>query len=85
MIIMIRTCAQTVRSRGIIDKNIIKTIRDQEMDRKDFLKYSGLVLLGLVGLKTVASLLNQPDNYKLTANQSSEQATRGFGSGKYGA
>jgi hypothetical protein len=67
----------------VINKNILQTIGDKEMDRKDFLKYSGLVLLGLVGLKTVASLLNQPEN-KLTVIESSKNVGRGFGSGKYG-
>lgn len=66
------------------NKNIIQTIRNQEMDRKDFLKYSGLVLLGLVGLKTVASLLNQSDSPKLINTESTKQATHGFGGGKYG-
>jgi hypothetical protein len=68
----------------VINKDILQTIRDQEMDRKDFLKYSGLVLLGLVGLKTIASLLNQ-DSQKFITNDSIKQANRGFGSGKYGA
>ena len=54
------------------------------MDRKDFLKYSGLVLLSLVGLKTVVNLLNQSDKHKLTVLEPKNEATHGFGSGKYG-
>jgi hypothetical protein len=68
----------------VVNKNILQTISDQEMDRKDFLKYSGLLLLGLVGLKTVASFLSQPDN-KLTVIEPPKEVSRGFGSGKYGA
>lgn len=60
-------------------KNIIQTIGDKEMDRKEFLKYSGLFLLSVVGLKTIVNLLSQPD-YEIK-----EQTARGFGSGKYGA
>lgn len=69
----------------MINKNILQTIRDQEMDRKEFLQYSGLVLLGLVGLKTVVSLLAKTDDQKLTVVEPPKEAVRGFGSGKYGA
>jgi len=55
------------------------------MDRKEFLQYSGLLLLGLVGLKTIASLLTKIDEPKLTGAEQHNQASRGFGSGKYGA
>lgn len=63
-------------------KNIIQTIRDKEMDRKDFLKYSGLVVLGLAGFKTITNLLLQPE--VKSPIETREQAGRGFGSGKYG-
>lgn len=53
------------------------------MDRKTFLKYGGYALLSLIGLKTVVSLLTQPDN-KLAISEPKKEATRGFGSGKYG-
>jgi len=68
----------------VIDKDIIKTISDKEMDRKDFLKYSGLALLSVVGLKSVAALLTQSEANKI-ASQAKNQLSRGFGSGKYGA
>ncbi|MBC7868642.1 hypothetical protein H7X69_00475 [Candidatus Saccharibacteria bacterium] len=73
------------RNESVINKNILQTIRDQEMDRKEFLQYSGLVLLGLVGLKTIISLLAKTDDQKLGVVESRSQVTRGFGSGKYGA
>ena len=72
------------RSRAVIKKNIIQTIRDKEMDRKDFLKYSGLVVLGFAGFKTIIDLLSLPDNRKVTVIESKKEASRGFGSGKYG-
>jgi hypothetical protein len=65
-------------------KNIIQTIKDKEMDRKDFLKYSGVALLGVIGLRGIASLLAIPDVQKPSSTaQKSERS--GFGSGKYGA
>jgi hypothetical protein len=63
-----------------VKKNIIQTIRNKEMDRKDFLKYSGLAVISVVGLKSVATMLMQHDDKQV----SHKQATRGFGSGKYG-
>ena len=53
------------------------------MDRKDFLKYSGIVLAGVVGLKGILSLVSQADKQPVTLQP--EQVSRGFGSGKYGA
>ena len=64
-------------------KNIIQTIKDKEMDRKDFLKYSGVALLGIIGLRGIVALLTVPDNQPLNNSQKNEG--RGFGSGKYGA
>lgn len=69
----------------MINKNILQTIRDKEMDRKEFLQYSGLVLLGLVGLKAVVSLLLKTDDHQLTVAESPKEAVHGFGSGRYGA
>lgn len=53
------------------------------MDRKDFLKYSGLILAGVVGLKGILSLVSQDDTPPV--NLQAQQSSRGFGSGKYGA
>ena len=69
----------------MIDKNIIQAIKDKEMDRKDFLKFSGLVVLSLVGVSKVVSLLTKPDSPKLAAAKPSKKATRGYGGGGYGS
>ena len=66
----------------MINKNILQNIRDKEMDRKDFLKYSGVVLLGIVGLKGLLTLL-APAEQPVVSTTS--QQGRGFGAGKYGA
>lgn len=65
----------------MINNKIVESIKSKEMDRKDFLKYSGLALLSVIGLKTVVNLLSTPEGRKKLADQSS----RGFGGGKYGA
>jgi hypothetical protein len=67
----------------VAQKNILKAIGDKEMDRKDFLKYSGVVLLSVVGLRGVVSLLSQVD--KPVATTTTPEKPRGFGSGRYGA
>ncbi len=57
------------------------------MDRKDFLKYSGLALAAVVGLKTVVSIFTEPDaiiNKETTIVEKIETSTRGFGGGRYG-
>ena len=69
----------------MINKNIFQTISDKDMDRKEFLQYSGLLLLGLVGLKTIATLLTKTDNSKSIIAEQHNQTNHGFGSGKYGA
>ena len=68
----------------MIKKNIIQTIKNKEMDRKDFLKYSGLTLAAVVGLKGIISILSADDNSKAVGN-THKDSTHGFGSGKYGA
>jgi len=69
----------------VINKDIIKKIGEREMDRKDFLKYSGLALVAVVGFKSVATFLSQSENQKIKVIEFSKETTRGFGGGKYGA
>lgn len=67
----------------MINKKIIQTIGSKEMNRKEFLKFSGVALLGLIGFKGIVNLLlfDEPKNNVV----SSESSAHGFGSGKYGA
>ena len=69
---------------GLINKDTLRAISSQEMDRKDFLKYCGVVLIGLVGFKTFVSLLVQTPENSLSKGVD-KGAVHGFGSGKYGA
>jgi hypothetical protein len=67
----------------VAKKNIFQTIKNKEMDRKDFLKYSGLTLAAVVGLKGIISILSTDDTVKIVSNTSND-STHGFGGGKYG-
>ena len=80
MIRVVKT-GKILRGLTVAQKNIIKAISEKEMDRKDFLKYSGVVLLSVIGLKGVVSLINQVDK-PVATNQTSER--QGFGGGRYG-
>lgn len=64
------------------NKNIIQTISEKEMDRKDFLKYSGLALLSLFGFTRFINFLAGSKSDVALINK--EDHHRGFGSGKYG-
>jgi len=67
----------------VTKKNIIQTIKTKEMDRKEFLKYSGIALLGVIGIKGIISLLS-PSNERLITGSLEKNERRGFGSRKYG-
>jgi hypothetical protein len=80
----VKKCSwNTGENRDVTKKNIFQTIKNKEMDRKDFLKYSGLTLATIVGLKGVISILSQDDGHKI-ASSAQKKSTHGFGSGKYG-
>lgn len=67
----------------MISNKSIQSIRDKEMDRKEFLRYSGLTLLGIFGLFNLLNLLGS-DIVKKT-NLTKDSSSRGFGGGRYGA
>lgn len=53
------------------------------MDRKQFLRVSGLVLLGIIGANKVIAILDNADELSKIAD--SKRASHGFGSSKFGA
>jgi hypothetical protein len=72
------------RNKGhgsVVNKKKVQDIFSQEMDRREFLKYSGLFLLSIFGLKALLSFLS--DDKLVVMNNSNNP--RGFGSGKYGS
>lgn len=70
----------------MLDKNIINLIKEKEMDRKDFLKYVGLLLLSLVGLRAFISMINENGSReKIMINSHNDtNKSHGFGGGRYG-
>jgi hypothetical protein len=80
IVIRLRMC---LGYEGMIKKDLIKAIGDKEMDRKDFLKYSGLAVAAVVGLKSIVTFLTQPEDRKVTVIEHKD-VSRGFGGGKYG-
>ena len=69
----------------MINKKVIQAIQNQEMDRKEFLKYSGIVVVGLMGFRGLVSMLSLPDKPEVIVRTQEKQATKGFGSGRYGS
>ena len=67
-------------SATVINRDTLAKIRDKQMDRKDFLKYSGVILLSAVGLNSVMNAIKTID----TPPVSQAKMGRGFGGGKYG-
>lgn len=65
-------------------KEIFKVVREKKMDRKDFLKYVGLFLLSIVGLKTFAGLLMESGDYAVGNTTQPNNGAGGYGSSKYG-
>lgn len=62
----------------MIKNNNLARLMNKEMDRKDFLKYSGGVLLAVVG---VTGLLN---TLLRLGNEDSNKKNGGYGSSAYG-
>ena len=77
-------CSLTFKDVGVINKDVIKKIGEREMDRKDFLKYSGLAIVAVAGLKTIINFLSEPNGQKTKVIETAKQSSRGFGGGKYG-
>ena len=69
----------------MINKEVLKSITSKEMDRKEFLKYCGLVLVAAVGLKPILNIFARlNDDNKTTLTDAKQNTGRGFGGGKYG-
>lgn len=64
----------------MIKKNIIHEIANKEMNRLEFLKNSGLVVLSLVGFGAIIGAMDRVNLLK----EASDSTKNGFGGGKYG-
>jgi len=65
--------------------SIVQTIREKEMDRRDFLKYVGIILLSAIGLRGLMSLLSNSNDNPVNKIVNNSEKGHGFGGGKYGA
>lgn len=60
-------------------KNALDQLYAQEMSRSDFLRYVGIVLMGVLGITTVIRLVLHTD---IAANKT--PAAQGYGASTYG-
>lgn len=66
-------------------KRLLQNLEEKDMDRRDFLRYTGALVLGIVSAKTALGLLIPEEMTQLPAQSASqEQARRGFGASRYG-
>jgi len=70
----------------LFNSKIVHTALDREMDRRQFLKIVGFVILGVIGFNKISNSLNQAiiDHEQATSINSERKATRGFGSSRFG-
>lgn len=66
-------------------KKIVDKVKKQEMDRKDFLKLGAMAAVTVVGLKGVASLLNDANHSSSVASKPHKVQSQGYGGNAYGA
>lgn len=65
-------------------KKLLRDLEDKDMDRRDFLKYAGLFLLGIVGTSSALGWVLPETTQYVPEKTAPHKATRGFGSSKYG-
>lgn len=63
-----------------MNKNIAR-LMSKEMDRKDFLKYGGGVLLAVIGVTGLINTLSKLDD---SSNSNSQKVNGGYGGSAYG-
>jgi len=63
----------------------IDALLQEKMDRKDFLKYAGTVILGIIGVTGLVRMLLGSRDFTLPSTQEpSKQQGRGYGMSSYG-
>jgi len=64
-------------------KDQIDTLLQEKMDRKDFLKYSGTIVLGIIGITGLVRMLLGNRGLVPTGSDQKSQGS-GYGSSTYG-
>lgn len=62
----------------LLDKT--QELLQQEVSRKEFLKYAGIAMLGLIGISGMIQNLNKA----LSSQRSSQKIGKGYGASAYG-
>lgn len=65
-------------------KTQLDTLLNQEMDRKNFLRYSGGILLALLGITGLMRILLSSNSKSTGLIEGQTRNPRGYGSSKYG-
>ena len=65
-------------------KEQVSTLAKKEMDRKDFLKYGGSVLLAAIGVTGLLRVLLSAHQQSTPSSSTSDQADNGYGKSAYG-
>lgn len=65
-------------------KTQLDTLLSQEMDRKNFLRYSGGIVLALLGVTGLIRLLLTNNKAINLLEQPSQKTSHGYGTSKYG-
>lgn len=65
-------------------KTQLDTLLNQEMDRKNFLRYSGGILLALLGITGLMRILLSSSGKSTGLIEGQTKSPRGYGSSKYG-
>jgi len=68
-------------------KRVLQDLEDKDMDRRDFLKYAGVFVLGIASAKTALGLVLPPVQETQLAVKDAvgrSNSGRGFGRSKYG-
>jgi hypothetical protein len=65
-------------------KTQLDTLLHQEMDRKNFLRYSGGILLALLGVTGLVRILLSSNTKTIGLIDDQQKRSHGYGSSKYG-
>ena len=65
-------------------KQQLDSILNQEMDRKNFLQYSGSILLAVLGISGLLRILLSSEKTQILKTSADIKPTNGYGSSRYG-
>ncbi len=66
----------------MIDTSKVQTLLQQEVSRKEFLRYTAIAILSFIGVTNFLKNINQP--LQLVSSKSSSNKSSGYGMSAYG-